>query len=100
VSALYLGASALDRLARAQQILDEHVAVAPLGRCGACGGEEPCPARAAAETTFGRYGRLPRRLPGRSGAGAGTGARTGSAGRGPTSPVDWFGPPPTAARPR
>lgn len=60
----YLSHAARERLDRAQADLDRHRVSALDGNCLACHQPEPCPARRAADMTFGRYGRLPRRRPG------------------------------------
>ncbi len=61
---IYLSNAALDQLDHAQTELDHHIATGRDGRCLACGGPEPCPARIRAAETLARYGRLPRRRPG------------------------------------
>jgi hypothetical protein len=56
---MYLTPNALDPLDAAQLALDTHPR-RPDGRCGGCG-DLDCPAYAAAQAVFARYGRLPRR---------------------------------------
>lgn len=60
----YLAAHALEQLAHAQAVVDQHLAVGVDGRCLTCGQLEPCDARNRASAVFGRYGRMPYRRPG------------------------------------
>jgi hypothetical protein len=66
VSTTYLSSGALERLDQAQAVMDRHGKSTAAGHCLACGQQEPCVARRTAESTFTRYGRLPRRTPGLS----------------------------------
>lgn len=59
MSTTYLAQSAEDQLAKAQDVIDQHLVA-----CAVCGTHKPCTARTEAEGVFGRYGRLPRRTPG------------------------------------
>ena len=58
-----IGTAAQDELARAQAVIDMHVAFSRLGRCGLCEQPEPCDRRETAQALFNWYGRLPRRTP-------------------------------------
>jgi hypothetical protein len=69
VSGLYLAASALEQLERAQAELQLHLLTDTGGRCQACGGLEPCDRRNAVTTTILGYGQLPKRQPGQTKAG-------------------------------
>jgi hypothetical protein len=55
----YLAAAALEQLAQAQAVVDEHIV-----SCAVCGTHQPCAERREAEAVFLRCGRLPRRTPG------------------------------------
>jgi hypothetical protein len=61
---LYVSASALEHLTRAQTVIDMHLTFSRGGLCGLCRQPEPCQRRVEAEQLFVRYGRLPRRTPG------------------------------------
>jgi hypothetical protein len=69
VSGLYLAASGLDALDKAQAELQRHLLTDTGGRCEACGGLEPCGRRNAVTTTILGYGQLPKRQPGQTKAG-------------------------------
>jgi hypothetical protein len=55
----YLSAVALDQLAQAQAVIDQHIV-----SCAVCGTSQPCAERREAEAVFLRYGRLPKRTAG------------------------------------
>lgn len=59
----YYAATARDRLADAQSVLDAHTSD-PAGRCVACDAIDPCDERERAGAVFARSGALPRRTPG------------------------------------
>jgi hypothetical protein len=60
----YYAASAGDRLAGAQQVLDTHITSSATGSCLACGLRGSCPDREGAMVVFSRSLRLPHRHPG------------------------------------
>ena len=60
----YLAGHALEQLARAQAVVDRHLAAGVDGRCLTCGQLEPCDARNRASAVFARYNQMPHRRPG------------------------------------
>jgi hypothetical protein len=64
MSGIYLASGVLGQLTEAQVVIDMHVALSRLGRCGLCEEVEPCAMREKAQALLVRYGRLPRRTPG------------------------------------
>lgn len=59
MSSIYLSQAAMDMLAAAQRVIDEHIS-----SCDRCGTNQPCYDRIEAEQVFAHYGKLPRRTPG------------------------------------
>ena len=60
----YYAATAEERLAGAQRVLDTHITSSATGLCLACRRHGPCPDRERANVIFFRTRRLPLRRPG------------------------------------